>query len=168
MDSAVPVEPQPSLERKKFSPSPASLPSTLIQTHQISGIPTTVTAQLYSDRTFLALSQLSGKVGTLLSVTVEDSVIDMSRTFHVSIVLGNRDDPFPEVLARNIGERIAATAGPPGTLGDVEGGVCPPLLIGVGLKRKARGDLRPDVDEFNTFLDLLSEAYANVSRLESA
>jgi hypothetical protein len=110
--------------------------------------------QLFSDRIFLSVTQLSGKLGSLLSVTVEDSVIDNSRTYNVSTLLGRRDDVTSEVMGRQIAEQIVALGGSlPGMSGG--GAVCPPILLGFALKKEAEGD--PAV--FRAIVELLLQTY---------
>ena len=110
--------------------------------------------QLFSDRIFLSVTQLSGRLGTLQSVSVEDSVIDNSRTYNVSTLLGRRDDATSEVMGRQIAEQIAALGGnKPGMGGG--GAVCPPILLGFALKKQAEGD--PTV--FRAIVELLLQTY---------
>ena len=134
--------------------SSTSLPTTIIRSYSIQCIQTDIMIQLFSDRIFLSVTQLSGKLGSLLSVSVEDSVIDNSRTYNVSTLLGRRDDATSEVMGRQIAERIAAMGGnKPGMGGG--GAVCPPILLGFALKKQADGD--PAV--FRAIVELLLQTY---------
>ena len=134
--------------------SSTSLPTTIIRSYSIQSIQTDIMVQLFSDRIFLSVTQLSGKLGSLLSVSVEDSVIDNSRTYNVSTLLGRRDDATSEVMGRQIAERIAALGGnKPGMGGG--GAVCPPILLGFALKKQAEGD--PAV--FRAIVELLLQTY---------
>ena len=134
--------------------SPKSLPTTLIRCYSIRSVQTDVMVQLFSDRIFLSVTQLNGKLGTLHSVTVEDSVIDNSRTYNVSTLLGRRDDATSEVMGRQIAERIASLDGSkPGMGGG--GAVCPPILLGFALKKEAEGD--PAV--FQAIVEVLLQTY---------
>lgn len=147
--SAGAAGPAPSL-----SASSKSLPTALIRSYSIQSIQTDIMVQLFSDRIFLSVTQLSGKLGSLLSVSVEDSVIDNSRTYNVSTLLGRRDDATSEVMGRQIAERIAALGGnKPGMGGG--GAVCPPILLGFALKKQAEGD--PAV--FRAIVELLLQTY---------
>ena len=137
-----------------LSASSKSLPTALIRSYSIQSIQTDIMVQLFSDRIFLSVTQLSGKLGSLLSVSVEDSVIDNSRTYNVSTLLGRRDDATSEVMGRQIAERIAAMGGnKPGMGGG--GAVCPPILLGFALKKQAEGD--PAV--FRAIVELLLQTY---------
>ena len=140
-------------------PSPNSLPTTLIRTYNIRSIKTDIMVQLFADRIFLTVTQLSGKIGTLLSVSVEDSVIDFSRTYNISTLLGRRDDATLEVMARQVAERIASLGGnKPGMSGGGGAGggvVCPPILLGVALKKDVAGDAAI----FRAIVDLLLQTY---------
>lgn len=134
--------------------SSKSLPTTLIRSYSIQSIQTDIMVQLFSDRIFLSVTQLSGKLGSLLSVSVEDSVIDNSRTYNVSTLLGRRDDATSEVMGRQMAERIATLGGnKPGVGGG--GAVCPPILLGFALKKQAEGD--PAV--FRAIVELLLQTY---------
>lgn len=137
-----------------LSASSKSLPTALIRSYSIQSIQTDIMVQLFSDRIFLSVTQLSGKLGSLLSVSVEDSVIDNSRTYNVSTLLGRRDDATSEVMGWQIAERIAALGGnKPGMGGG--GAVCPPILFGFALKKQAEGD--PAV--FRAIVELLLQTY---------
>ena len=136
--------------------SSTSLPTTIIRSYSIQSIQTDIMVQLFSDRIFLSVTQLSGKLGSLLSVSVEDSVIDNSRTYNVSTLLGRRDDATSEVMGRQIAERIAAMGGNrPGMGGG--GAVCPPILLGFALKKQAEGD--PTSTVFRAIVELLLQTY---------
>eukprot|EP00566_Odontella_aurita_P036869 CAMPEP_0113571930 /NCGR_PEP_ID=MMETSP0015_2-20120614/25822_1 /TAXON_ID=2838 /ORGANISM="Odontella" /LENGTH=177 /DNA_ID=CAMNT_0000474925 /DNA_START=178 /DNA_END=711 /DNA_ORIENTATION=+ /assembly_acc=CAM_ASM_000160 len=155
----------------KLAPAPGSLPTTLVKCRTIANSSTTVSIMLFSDRVFLSISQLDGKIGTMLQVTVEDSVIDMSRTYNITTLLGRRDDSLLEVYARQIGERIAALGGAPGCgAGGVdaatgeESGVCPPLLIGIALKK----EIRENPENFKMIVDLVIESYKEAIKMTSA
>lgn len=144
----------PSAGAPALTASSKSLPTTLIRSYSILSIQTDIMVQLFSDRIFLSVTQLSGKLGSLLSVSVEDSVIDNSRTYNVSTLLGRRDDATSEVMGRQIAERIAALGGnKPGMGGG--GAVCPPILLGFALKKQAEGD--PAV--FRVIVELLLQTY---------
>ena len=144
----------PSAGAPALTASSKSLPTTLIRSYSILSIQTDIMVQLFSDRIFLSVTQLSGKLGSLLSVSVEDSVIDNSRTYNVSTLLGRRDDATSEVMGRQIAERIAALGGnKPGMCGG--GAVCPPILLGFALKKQAEGD--PAV--FRAIVELLLQTY---------
>ena len=137
-----------------LSASSKSLPTALIRSYSIQSIQTDIMVQLFSDRIFLSVTQLSGKLGSLLSVSVEDSVIDNSRTYNVSTLLGRRDDATSEVMGRQIAERIAALGGnKPGMGGG--GAVCPPILLGFALKKQAEGDSAV----FRAIVELLLQTY---------
>lgn len=134
--------------------SSKSLPTTKIRSYTIRSVQTDIMVQLFSDRIVLSVTQLSGKLGSLLSVSVEDSVIDNSRTYNVSTLLGRRDDATSEVMGRQIAERIVALGGNKPGMGGV-GAVCPPILLGFALKKQAEGD--PAV--FRTIVELLLQTY---------
>ena len=93
--------------QSNFTPSVASLPTTVLRSYTVKSIPTDVMIQLFADRISIIVTQMNGRVGTLLSVSVEDSVIDMSRTYNISTLLGRRDDAMVDVLARQVAEQIA-------------------------------------------------------------
>lgn len=113
------------------TPTPASLPTCVQKTlpHNPS---TDIHIQLFSDRIFIVISQLSGKLGSLLQCNHEYSEIDNSHTFHVETLLGKRDDSLNEVYARQIMERIVKLGG--GSGGMNVNSCCPPVLLGIALK----------------------------------
>lgn len=71
------------------------------------GFITDLFLQLYQDRVFVVLSQYAGKIGSILQVTIEKSVIDNSKTYDVVNLLGSkRDDGILELYARRLLEVI--------------------------------------------------------------
>ena len=145
---------------KCYRPKSSSLPVTFVRTIHLSDtqtsnektIPTELILQLFNDRTFLSISQLDGKLGTLLVCNVEESVIDNSTTFNVRTLLGSgvarsstdREVALREVYVRAIAERIlqhtriSAGVGPNTRLGEDGCPPIPPLVVGLALKTFGR------------------------------
>jgi hypothetical protein len=114
------------------TPTLASLPTCVQKTlSQNSAAEVDIHIQLFSDRIFIVISQLSGKLGSLLQCNHEYSEIDNSHTFHVETLLGKRDDSLNEVYARQIMERIVKLGG---GSGGMNMNSCPPVLLGIALK----------------------------------
>mmetsp|Transcript_24140 Transcript_24140/g.36686 ORF Transcript_24140/g.36686 Transcript_24140/m.36686 type:complete len:253 (+) Transcript_24140:43-801(+) len=188
--------PQPTPPTKvSYRPKASSLPTSLVRTIQITDhddndgqnttntntIPTTIILQIFSDRIFLSITQLNGKMGSLLVCNVEESIIDNSTTYHVSTLLGTgtsrgggggggggsnaeREVSFREVFVRRLAERITKHArvmaglSEETILGGAEDGrgVIPPLVVGLGLKRSKGnkgGGMVMTVDNFNVVVD---------------
>lgn len=119
----------PNQASKMKRPNPSSIPTFIQKTLNLEPC-TEIVIQLFSDRIFIVITQLSGKLGTLLQCTHEHSEIDNSHTYHVETLLGKRDDTLNEVYARQITERILKLG---------EGGVnCPPILLGIALKEECK------------------------------
>lgn len=127
-------------------PNPSSLPTTVMRV--ITEPHTDLLVSVFQDRVQILISQIEGKIGTMLSVTHEFSQIDNSHTYHIQNLLGKRDDPLDSVYARQIMERIV-------NLGD--GYYCPPLLVGINLivGKSSPEDFRKIVDEV---VDMYQEA----------
>ena len=123
------ISPQPSY-------FPHSFPPTINRSYIINNIQTDIIVQRFAERTFIGISQLDGKIGTYISSSVECSVIDNSITYHLSTLLGKRDDLL-EVYARQISERIYYSECEHQHLAGLES---TPLLIGITLARKPEGD----------------------------
>jgi len=196
--TAQPPPPLPTPPKKtSYRPKASSLPTSLVRTIQITDnnhenentstttsttttttIPTTVILQIFSDRIFLSVTQLNGKMGSLLVCNVEESIIDNSTTYHVSTLLGSgtsrggggggsnaeREVSFREVFVRRLAERITkharvmAGVSEETILGGAEDGrgVIPPLVVGLGLKRSKGnqgGGTIMSVDNFNVVVD---------------
>ena len=183
----------PSLKQSnQCRPKLSSLPTSLVRTIQLAEnngenanndnsnqatIPTTIILQLFSDRIFLSITQLSGKMGSLLVCNVEESIIDNSTTYHVSTLLGTgvargsgssaeQEVALREVCVRRLAERIVlharkmAGVGESTILGGAEDGMgpIPPLVVGLGLKAN-RGGQRLSPESFNTIVDTAVELY---------
>lgn len=161
-------------------PLSSSLPTSLVRTVQLESdgdndekitVPTTIILQMFSDRIFLSVTQLSGKMGSMLVCNVEESIIDNSTTYHISTLLGTgvargngssveQEISLREVYVRRLAERIVlharkmAGVGEGTILGGAEdgSGPIPPLVVGLGL-RPNKGGKRMSVESFNTIVD---------------
>jgi hypothetical protein len=170
-------------------PKASSLPTSIVRTIQLKQgdegkddetksqieVPTTVILQLFSDRIFLSVTQLAGKMGSLLVCNVEESIIDNSTTYHVSTLLGTgasrssggaeQESSLREVLVRRLAERIVShTRNMAGIRegailgGSEEGkGPIPPLVVGLGL-RPISGK-RLSFESFNAIVDASMDIY---------
>jgi hypothetical protein len=159
-----------------YQPSPSSLPTSLIRTITLGDeeVETSLILQLFSDRIFISITQLAGKVGSLLLCNVEESIVDNSTTYNIRTLLGTgvssrggeREVSIREVLVRRLAERIVKhtrkMAGVSETtiLGGAEDGTgpIPPLLVGVGFK-PACSNL--SVESFNVLVDAAMELYSD-------
>ena len=108
-------------------PAPRGIPTALSRSYNVDGTVTDCLVQLFADRILLGISQMDGKLGSWVTCDVEESVIDSKTRFRVDIVLGQRDDPLPEVYARRITEQIAS-------LRKSKADPCPPVLLGISIK----------------------------------
>lgn len=173
--SPAPKQPKP------CRPKSSSLPTSLIRTVQLESdthaVPTTIILQLFSDRIFLSITQLSGKMGSLLVCNVEESIIDNSTTYHISTMLGTgaargsgssaeQEVALREVFVRRLAERIVlharnkAGVGERTILGGSEDGTgpIPPLVVGLGL-RSNRDGRRMSAENFNSIVDAAIDLY---------
>jgi hypothetical protein len=158
-----------------YQPSPSSLPTTRVRTITLGDdeVETSLILQLFSDRIFISVTQLSGKVGSLLSCNVEESIVDNSTTYHVKTLLGTgsarasggeRTVSIREVFVRRLAESITkhtrkmAGLGENTIIGGAEDGTgpIPPLLVGFGLKPTC-SDL--SVESFNSLVDASMDLY---------
>lgn len=129
----------------KIRPTPSSLPTTVIRV--VTEPDTDLLLSVFQDRVQILISQMEGKIGTMLSIDHEFSQIDNSHTYHIQNLLGRRDDPLDSVYARQIMERIV-------NLGN--GYYCPPLLVGINLvANSSPEDFRKIIDEV---VDMYQEA----------
>ncbi len=170
-----------------YRPKSSSLPTSLVRTIQLEGdcdddekrhvIPTTVVVQLFSDRIFLSITQLSGKMGSLLVCNVEESIIDNSTTYHVSTLLGTgaplgsgvraeQEVSMREVYVRRLAERIVSHARSMAgvregaILGGAENGTSPipPVVVGLGLRPNKFGR-KSSFESFNAIVDAAMGLY---------
>lgn len=170
-------------QKKQYSPASSSLPTSLARTVQLESdgengdkntVSTTIILQMFSDRIFLSVTQLSGKMGSMLVCNVEESIIDNSTTYHISTLLGTgvargnsgkrssieQEISLREVYVRRLAERIVlharemAGVGEGAILGGAEDGAgpIPPLVVGLGLRPNKDGK-RMSVENFNTIVD---------------
>ena len=103
-----------------YRPIPSSLPTSVIHTITLGDdeVETNLVLQLFSDRIFISVTQLSGKVGSLLFCNVEESIVDNSTTYDVKTLLGTgvsrssigkgseREISIRDVFVRRLSERI--------------------------------------------------------------
>jgi len=151
------------------------MPTTRVRTITLGDdeVETSLILQLFSDRIFISVTQLSGKVGSLLSCNVEESIVDNSTTYHVKTLLGTgsarssggeRTVSIREVFVRRLAESITkhtrkmAGVGENTIIGGAEDGTgpIPPLLVGFGLKPTC-SDL--SVESFNSLVDAAMDIY---------
>ena len=132
-----------------------SFPTTVQQSCLVNDIQTDLVVQIFSDRTLILISQLNGKIGTYITTTVEQSIIDNSTTFNITSLLGRRDDPLMEIYARQLAERIHKLHN--GSSRDVmDGMTLPPILLGIALSKESKAR---EKDVFHTILDLVLQMY---------
>ena len=173
---------------RSFRPKASALPTSLVRTFQLESddvdddgtrevIPSTVIIQLFSDRIFISISQLSGKMGSLLVCNVEESIIDNSTTYHISTLLGTgtsrggggppeQEVSLREVYVRRLAERIVSHARrmagvrEGAILGGAENGTSPipPLVVGLGLRPNKSGK-KLSFESFNAIIDTTIELY---------
>jgi len=161
-----------------YQPSPSSLPTSLIRTITLGDeeVETCLILQLFSDRIFISITQLSGKVGSLFLCNVEESIVDNSTTYNIRTLLGTgvssrgggggeREVSIREVFVRRLAERIVKhtrkMAGVSETtiLGGAEDGTgpIPPLVVGLGLKPECS---ILSVQSFNALVSAAMELYS--------
>lgn len=167
-----------------YRPKASSLPTSIVRTIQLKEddeiksqgvVPTTVILQLFSDRIFFSVTQLAGKMGSLLVCNVEESIIDNSTTYHVSTLLGTgaarssggaeQESSLREVFVRRLAERIVSHTRKMAGIrerailgGSEEGkGPIPPLVVGLGL-RPISGK-RLSFESFNAIVDASMDIY---------
>lgn len=144
----------PNTTTSSLTPDPSCLP-TIVQLSLT--CPSTQTTdlllQLYADRTFLTITQLDGKLGTLLYMTMEYSIIDNSKSFSIQTLLGRHDDSMLEVVGRIIYEKILQNYGEDNK----------PLLLGVAFKKDVSLDKCKDY--FDTVFEKVLEMYGQASRI---
>lgn len=89
-------------------------------TATIGGTETQLLLSAYADRVLVVVTQV-GSLGTILHAQKEE-VLGGGTTYRVETLVGRRDDPLPELCARQLVERAA------------EAGCTRPLLLCLGLR----------------------------------
>ena len=143
-----------------LQPDIQALPTTIqrtvsskaISNSEDAGFDTDLFLQIYHDRLFVVVSQYAGKIGSLLQVTVENNIIDNSKTFDVLTLLGaKRDDSIQEIYARQLLELIESSPSSKSHLfGDTNRRV---LLLGISLRD------RLTQENFNSLLQEVLNMY---------
>jgi proteasome assembly chaperone 3 len=97
--------------------------STTINDH-----PTTVLISVYADRIMFIVTQV-GTLGTMVEAQKE-TVLGGGTTFSTATLLGTRDDPLPELCARQLVEKLS------------QSGCDLPIILCLGLQRSPSGEDR--------------------------
>ena len=142
---------------------PTSLPATMTRSFLVQSIQTDTFVQIFADRIFFGVSQLNGKLGTYLLCEGERNEIDPKQTeYHLTTLLGNREDAMLGVYARTLTERIQAFQAAEGGAGTAIGATtpAPTVLLGISLD-KQKGN-SPEM--FQTIVNLLFDLYLDAMR----
>mmetsp|Transcript_40986 Transcript_40986/g.46568 ORF Transcript_40986/g.46568 Transcript_40986/m.46568 type:complete len:158 (-) Transcript_40986:340-813(-) len=137
------------------------LPVTLIRSYKILGVPTDCWVQLFGDQIVLNVSQMSGKVGTMVLCQVEDrSPIERSKLdFHISTLLGRTgSEEMVLVYARGITERIAA-------MRSSNQDPTPAVLLGISLLPNKESDHNMFKGIVDTMVQLYTQALQQITRI---
>jgi proteasome assembly chaperone 3 len=92
------------------------------------GFETSVFTSVYADRIMFIVTQV-GTLGTMVQAQKE-TVLGGGTTFSTATLLGTRDDPLPELCARQLIEKLSQT------------GCNLPIILCLGLKRSPSGEDR--------------------------
>ena len=172
-----------SVPTKLYRPVSSSLPTSIVDNFEFEGIPTTIILQLFSDRIFISVTQLNGKMGTLIHCSVEESIIDNSTTYHINTLIGSgvargstntaeQECAFREVFVRRLAEQIVKhqrvmSGLKEDTVIGSEDGPIPSLIVGLGLK-PTKGGGRMSIACFNSIVDAAMEVYRKGCRVAAA
>ncbi|EJK59579.1 hypothetical protein THAOC_20174 [Thalassiosira oceanica] len=172
-----------SVPTKFYRPVSSSLPTSIVDDFQFEGIPTAIILQLFSDRIFISVTQLTGKMGTLIHCSVEESIIDNSTTYHINTLIGSgvargstntaeQECAFREVFVRRLAEQIVKhqrvmSGLKEDTVVGSEDGPIPSLVVGLGLK-PIKGGGRMSIACFNSIVDAAMEVYQKGCRVAAA
>ena len=136
-----------------------SIPKILARSFLVVSVPTDAWIQLFSDRIVVGVSQLDCKIGTYVlceAVTSESNPRQVE--YHVSTLLGNRDDILLGVYARTIHERLRQIhqnhQDTPTTIDTTLPSV---ILLGISLDK----DKGTDPKMFRLLVDLLVDMYVD-------
>lgn len=145
-------------------PLPSSIPKVLTRSFLVLNVPTDAWVQIFVDRIFFGVSQLEGgKVGTYLLCEAETSQTNLRQTeYHVSTLLGNRDDAMLGVYARTLLERIRAfhDDGTSSAAGAGAGAKPNVLLLGISLDKETGQDPKM----FRLVVDIMVDLYIDAVR----
>jgi len=111
-------------------------------TFTLGGVPCTAITSLYANRVVFMITQLE-TFGTVVQAQKE-TVLGGGTTFSTTTLLGLRDDPLPELCARQLIERLDAQ------------GCDLPVLLFIGLNRKVRAGNQRDL-----LLEIVGQAMAH-------
>ena len=149
---------------KVFYPHPNGIPKTLTRSFLVLGVETDAWVQLFSDRIFIGVSQLDCKVGTYLMCEAERSETNPKQTdYHISTLLGNREDAMLGVYARTITERIQAFQE---SLSEGEITKPPILLLGISLDKEKGKSPEMFRNLVNILVDMYVDAVKDNGHLE--
>jgi Proteasome assembly chaperone 3 len=131
---------------------PDSIPKLLTRSFLVLSVPTHAFVQLFSDRIVFGVSQLDCKIGNWLLCEAVTNEINIRQTeYHLSTLLGNREDSILGLYARTLHERLRqlqqqGTNQTPGV-----------VLLGISLDKEQGSD--PQM--FRLLVDLLVDMYVD-------
>jgi hypothetical protein len=92
------------------TPTPESLPRTILRSYMIQSIHTDLFVQVFDDRVVIGCSQLNTRIGQWLLCEFETSPhAPTSPLYEITTLLGNNDDTWLSVMAKAICETIQKT-----------------------------------------------------------
>jgi Proteasome assembly chaperone 3 len=130
---------------------PDSIPKLLARSFLVLSVPTDAWVQLFSDRIVFGVSQLDCKIGTWLLCEAVTNETNVRQTeYHLSTLLGNREDSMLGVYARTLHERLRQVQEGTNNTRAV-------VLLGISLD-KGKGT---DPQMFRLLVDLLVDMYVD-------
>lgn len=115
----------------------------------IGDVITDIVVQTYDDYNYVIVTQIR-KIGTIIKAWGETN-LQGGKSFQTVILLGKRDDPIIEVIARNMCERITTSSGIDSSSGSSN--LEKPLLLAISLAPSAE----IDAQQFHTIIDKVIE-----------
>jgi proteasome assembly chaperone 3 len=111
------------------------------------GVETSVFISAYADRIMFIVTQV-GTLGTMVQAQKE-TVLGGGTTFSTATLLGSRDDPLPELCARQLVEKLS------------QAGCELPILLCLGLQRAPSGEDRDPSSQRELISGIMDACLAN-------
>jgi hypothetical protein len=142
----------PSQHQPPTAALPDSIPKLLTRSFLVLSVPTDAWVQLFSDRIVFGVSQLDCKIGTWLLCEAVTNETNVRQTeYHLSTLLGNREDSMLGVYARTLHERLRQV--------QRQGTTNTPAVVLLGISLgKEKGS---DPQMFRLLVDLLVDMYVD-------